>query len=337
MLGGAYMKTKMDTLFDYIKTLSESDLDRVISFVLGIVDVSQGSSGRPACPYCGENNAVKYGHTGGKQRFLCKKCRRTYIHTTNTLMENSHYGQSVWAGFIRDTLYGESLDYSAERLGFSHQTAFNMRHKVLMALEDMREQEPVRLSGIAGFDETFVLDCYKGAPVPEDIGRKARKHGAKASKRGISNEYVAICTGIQRDGGVVAGTVNRAKPSADEISAIFCGHIAEDTVALTDGLRSYNVLETLTGCTVVDVNQATGGKAFNLNTVNSLHSYIKNTYNHYRGVATKYINRYNSLFAIAFRCADNLKDVLFTSLCTAGSKSHWHSVYDVRNYRLVML
>lgn len=40
------------------------------------------------------------------------------------------------------------------------------------------------------------LDCYKGGPVPEKVGRKARKHGAKAAKRGISNEYVAICTGL---------------------------------------------------------------------------------------------------------------------------------------------
>lgn len=147
-----------------------------------------------------------------------------------------------------------------------------------MALEDMAMQEPVLLSGVVEFDETFVLDCYKGAPVPESAGRKARKHGAKASKRGISNEYVAICTGIQRD-----------------------------------------------------------GSAFNLNTVNGLHSFIKDTYNHYRGVSTKYINRYNALFSVAFRCAGSLKDTLFSSLCTVGSKSYWHGVKDIRNHLLVII
>lgn len=259
------------------------------------------------------------------------------MHTTNTLTANSHYDRLVWTGFVRDTLYSETMDDSAERFGFSHQTAFNMRHKVLMALQDMLEKDPVSLSGIAELDETFVLDCYKGAPVPECTGRKARKHGAKAAKRGISNEYIAICTGIQRDGGIIAETVNRAKPSSDELKEIFNGHIAKDTLILTDGLRSYNVLETLAGCTVVDINHEACRGMFHLNTVNSLHSYIKKTYVHYRGVATKYINRYNALFSIAFRCANDMKDTLFAVLSSIGQTCYWHSVKDVRNYRLVTL
>lgn len=193
-----------------------------------------------------------------KQRFLCRECNRTFMQTTNTLMANSHYGHSLWADFIRDTLCGDSLDKSAQKYGFSHQTAFNMRHKVLMALQNLLETEPVILSGTAEFDETFVLDCYKGAAVPEETGRKARKHCAKAEKRGISNEYVAICTGIQRDGGAIAATVNRAKPSSKELGKIFQGHIAENTLILTDGLHSYNILENLANCTVVDVNHEEG-------------------------------------------------------------------------------
>lgn len=331
------MKDKIETLFDYIKNLCESDLDRIISFVLGIISVNQPSQERPDCPLCGRPHVIKYGHIRGKQRFLCHGCGQTFMHTTNTLMAQSHYQQSVWAGFIRDTLHGESLDSSAKKFGFSHQTAFNMRHKVLMAIQNLLEKDPVILAGVAEFDETFVLDCYKGAPVPDEAGRKARKHGAKAARRGISGEYIAICTGVQRDGGVIAETVNRAKPSGDELSSIFRGHIAENTLVLTDGLRSYNVLESLTGCAVVDVSHKENKRMFNLNTVNSLHSYIKDTYNHYRGVATKYINRYNALFSVVFRCADGLRDTLFNSLCTIGKNCYWHGVKDIHSYRLVTL
>ena len=132
-------------------------------------------------------------------------------------------------------------------------------------------------------------------------------------------------------------TVNRAKPSSDELKEIFNGHIAKDTLILTDGLRSYNVLETLAGCTVVDINHEACRGMFHLNTVNSLHSYIKKTYVHYRGVATKYINRYNALFSIAFRCANDMKDTLFAALSCIGQTCYWHSVKDVRNYRLESL
>ena len=136
---------------------------------------------------------------------------------------------------------------------------------------------------------------------------------------------------------MIAETVNCAKPSGKELDTIFRGHIAEDTLVLTDGLRSYHVLETLASCTVVDINQEESRGIFNLNTVNSLHSFIKEAYNHYRRVATKYINRYNALFSIAFQCVNNLKDILFSSLCTMGKNCYWHSVGDVRNYQLLLI
>ncbi len=63
---------------------------------------------------------------------------------------------------IKDTISGTALDECAAKYGFSHQTAFNMRHKMLIALQNMLEDEPTVLSGTVEFDETFVLDCYKG-------------------------------------------------------------------------------------------------------------------------------------------------------------------------------
>lgn len=123
-----------------------------------------------------------------------------------------------------------------------------------MALQDILEKEPVHLSGITEMDETFVLDCYKEKPIPKEANHNARKHGAKAAKRGISSEYVAICTGVQRDGKAIAETVNRAKPSGRELYEIFVTHVSEETLVLTDGLRNYNSLGTAIGCTVMDLN-----------------------------------------------------------------------------------
>ncbi len=112
------------------------------------------------------------------------------------------------------------------------------------------------------------------------------------------NEYIAICTGVQRDGNVIAATVNRAKSSSKELEEIFRGHIAEVVL---------------------------------------VHSYIKDTYDHYRGVAIKYINRYDALFSIAFRCANSLKDTLFASLYSIGRNCYWHSLKNVRHHQLVAL
>ena len=100
------MENKLSTLIEYLKQLCSVDLDRVISFALGIVTANNGQPDRPVCPHCGGKDVIKYGHKGGKQRFLCHTCNQTFMHTTNTLMENSHYPRSVWADFIRDTITG---------------------------------------------------------------------------------------------------------------------------------------------------------------------------------------------------------------------------------------
>ena len=151
------MDEKIKSLFDYIKNLRESDLDQIIHFVLGMTPEKEQLSDRLACPYCGGDHVIKYGRKDGKQRFFCKDCQKTFMHTSNTLMANSHYGRLIWTGFIRDTLYSETMDGSAERFGFSHQTAFNMRHKVLMALQDMLEKDPVSLSGMRNLMKPLYL------------------------------------------------------------------------------------------------------------------------------------------------------------------------------------
>lgn len=331
------MNEKIDQILDQIKDLCDSEIDRVVRFVFDIASANKPSSESPCCPHCGSSKVIKFGHRNGKQRFKCQDCGRSFGYTTNTLLEGSHYSKSIWYDFIRDTIDGESLDKSAKKFKFSHQTAFNMRHKVLMALQDLSQNDPIVLSGISEFDETFVLDSYKGTPVPASANRKARRHGAKASRPGISNEYIAICTGIERDGQVIAETVNRAKPSSKEIWKVFDGHVAKNTLVMTDGLRSYRILEKNGQCTVVNINKEKSRGTFNLNTVNSLHSFIKRRYDHYRGVSTKYLNRYNTLFALAYRCSESLHFELFVTLCKLSNDSYWHKVAEIKNHQLLIL
>ncbi len=120
---------------------------------------------------------------------------------------------------------------------------------------------------VTEFDEAFVLDSYKGKAIPETVGRPSHRHGAKAQKRGISDEYVCICTGVQRKGEAVIRTENRAKLSCEELQAIFEEHIQSGMLALTDGLRSYSVLDTIADCKIENANGQKPG-FYNLNTVN---------------------------------------------------------------------
>ena len=287
------------------------------------------------CPYCSGNNVIRYGKKHGKQRFLCKDCDKTFVTTTNTVMSMSHQSTEVWNSMIEDTLNGNALSYSEKRLGISHQVAFNMRHKILLELEAHDAADPTLLDEVSELDETFVLECYKGKQLPATIGRPARKHGAKAQKRGISDEYICICTGAQRKSNVVIKAVNRAKPSSEEVAKVFSGHIADGVLLLTDGLRSYSILESLADCSIKNVEDEKTG-FYNLNTVNNFHSVIKRQYEFYRGVATKYINRYCTLFKYMYRStASAIKD-LKDAMLKPGSAVHY-SISDVRGHGLATI
>ena len=185
----------------------------------------------------------------------------------------------------------------------------------------------------------LVLDCYKGKALDSSISRKPRKHVAKAEKRGISNEYVCICTGIQRKGDALAVTVNRAKPGAKELISIFEGHIADGTLALCDGLQSYHAFPGIADCTVKDCNDRSREDScfYNLNTVNELHSFIKQRYTFYRGVASKYINRYNALFSTAYRNAEGIIRTLVNVVLAVTGINYYHSNKVIREVGLVAL
>lgn len=330
--------TNQEILISYINELAEDEISSLLDAVSLMLKAKEPAA-KPPCPYCGTGKVICYGHACRKQRFLCKNCGHTFVPTTNTIMENSHFPVSVWKEMIADTLRGNALRYSAKRLGLYQQAAFDMRHKILLALQELPEAADVCLGEVSEFDETFVLDCYKGRKLDDTVKRAPRKHGAKAEKRGISNEYLCICTGIQRKGEAFAATVNRAKPSAKELLSIFEGHIADGTLALCDGLRSYHALPGIADCTVKDCNdrEMEGSCFYHLNTVNGFHSFIKKRYGFYRGVASKYINRYNALFSTTYRNAETMIRRLTETVLKVTGTNYYHSNKDVKTVRLLAI
>lgn len=324
-------------LIDCVKKLSDAAVDRLLTLALSMVDVESVSI--DTCPYCGSRHIVRNGKKRGKQRFLCKSCEKTFVTTTHTVLSMSHSPASVWKEIISDTLRGGAIDHTAERLGFSHTGIFYMRHKFLLALRDVVSQDPVILKQVSELDETFVLECFKGKKLPPEIGRPARKHGARAQKRGISNEYICINTGVSRNGGAVAETVNKAKPDGREIQAVYDGHLQDGVLAICDGLRSYSTLKSIAQCTIKDINTVTEDEKvfYHLNTVNNFHSFIKARYVFYRGVATKYLNRYNALFTVAWQLKESVVSSLCSRLFCPGTVNYHYRNRDVKELRLLAL
>ena len=145
-------------------------------------------------------------------------------------------------------------------------------------------------------DETYILKKQKGVKCES---RKPRKHGEVATKRGLSKEQYCVCVASDRSDNLVATCVNRAKPSGDDLVNALSSHIIPQSVLLCDGATAYNQLAELLECKKIElVGHESYNRVYHLNTVNSLHSRIKEILRQFRGVASKYLNRYLALFTI---------------------------------------
>ena len=246
------------------------------------------------CPCCKSTEAtfIKKGFSGRKQRYQCKACGRKFTYDAGKITAYSHQSEDKWAVFIEDTLSLQTIDQCAEHIAVCHSTSFFMRQKLLAFLEEAVKGN--QLSGLIEADETYVLEGHKG--IRED-GRNPRKHGETATKRGLSNEQMCICVAADREGRVVARCVNRARPTSENIKDAIGDSIAEKSVFQCDGAAAYNKLVAEKHCTqVVLKTHSDYNKVYHLNTVNSLHSRLKDMLKHFNGVSTKYLNRYLAMF-----------------------------------------
>ena len=246
------------------------------------------------CLRCGSVNVVRNGKRNGRQSYLCKDCGKGFVETSTSAIAYSHSSATVWKQVIRDTVEGVSIDKTANSLDLAHSTVFNMRHKILCCVEQAILTSEIELDGVCEVDETYVLENVKGRKIAENYHRKPRKHGAVASKRGISDEYVCVCASVDGNNCCSTSVVNRATPSKAEIAQVFGGRVTSETVILCDGSKNYDVLEDK--CTVAHSRR--------INRVNGFHSFIKERLDAARGVATIYLNRYNTLFAQVFGKSD---------------------------------
>jgi transposase-like protein len=180
-------------------------------------DGSGGSAATTQCIACGAAHVSKNGKRHGKQAYICRDCGKSFVETSGSALAYSHESESVWKQVIADTVNGVSIEDTAKSLDLSHDCVFHMRHKMLKRLEDEFLSAQPMLGGICEADETYVLESVKGSKIPDGYHRKPRKHGAKASKPGLSSEYLCVCTGISGDGDCLALSVNRAMASKAEI------------------------------------------------------------------------------------------------------------------------
>ena len=244
---------------------------------------------RPKCPHCGCAEVVKDGHLRGVQRYRCKHCGRTFNLSTNTVRAFSKKDTEVWQKFCECMIEKLSIRKCAEICGISTHTAFDWRHKILDALQNM--QSDVKADGVAECDETFFRLSFKGCRHPP---RESRHRGGLAKKRGLSEEQVCVPCVVNLNGLSIGKAANLGTPRVEDLKRVTDGRIEEGSIMVTDSLRAYGKVAADNNLTHVMIpkNRHTNG-GFNIQTANAYHSELKWLIEHnFKGVATKYLNNY---------------------------------------------
>ena len=154
-----------------IATLSVADKKTLRSYLISTFSAKSSSmeeyvkeerfSGGLVCPVCGCIHVVRNGHRkDGIQRFVCRDCGKSFVATTNSIVEGTKRDFDVWEKYIDCMMNGFSVRKSALICGIHRNTAFAWRHKILGALQHMADS--VVLDGIVEADEIFFPLSYKG-------------------------------------------------------------------------------------------------------------------------------------------------------------------------------
>lgn len=237
------------------------------------------------CPHCQTPDAVARGHARGLRRYCCKGCGKTFNALTGTPLSRLRHKER-WLAFGQALAEGETVAASAERCGVANSTAFRWRHRFLKAAKG----DGPKLGGIVEADETFVLASRKGA---RNLGRKPRKRGGKASKRGISDELAPILFAADRTG----ATFSAVLPGVNAAALVHAlGPVVDkDALLVTDACTSYPPCAAALRISHEVLNQSAKERVrgeLHIQTVNNRHSRFKDFLRQHRGVATKYLDSY---------------------------------------------
>ena len=82
------------------------------------------------CPHCSHGDSVRRGKTDGLQRFLCKKCGKTFNALTGTPLAGLRK-KGLWTDFGQSLGDGENLVELAKRCGVAVSTVYRWRERFL--------------------------------------------------------------------------------------------------------------------------------------------------------------------------------------------------------------
>jgi len=281
------------------------------------------------CPHCNGMKYYRYGKDKGSMRFKCKECKRTFTEYTGTWLAGLHK-KGLANQYLELMAQNKSLDKVKATLEINKKTAFDWRHKVLSSFENIGKNN---FDGIIESDETFFLYSAKGN---KSLERKGRKRGENSSKRGISNDQVAVITTVDRKGTIGLTVASMGRIEKKDIDYSIGNRISEGSILCTDGHASYKGFAKDNNLSHVvlraDLKQHVKQGVYHIQNVNSMHNKIKKWIDwNFWGVSTKYLQNYMNWYHVKqvykqSKCPE--KDLAGSSVMDSSTLARYRNINE---------
>ena len=228
------------------------------------------------CPHCKSSHFIRWGKRNDLQRYKCKSCTKTFNSLTNTPLARLNK-KDKWLNYSKCLKEGLTVRKAAIKCNVHRNTAFRWRHRFINNLKFIKSK---CLAGIIETNELKLKESFKGAKV---INTKLRKdvHIIQCIDRN-RNVYDITNKGFDLN------TLNNFLTKVYHKDSLLCINRKEIYIEFSK-LNNFKY-----SCSSLIPKKDSIIKTQNIdNYINNLYKWIMN---HFRGVATKYLENYVSWF-----------------------------------------
>ena len=288
-----------------LNNMTPLDLEKFINFLqtlLGdalenkntISKVVKQETENMECPNCHcDDCIIKSGFTKNKvQRYLCKKCNKKFISTTNTLCYRTKLTFGDWQLFFECMADCLSIRKTAAKMHKNKNTVFAMRQKVLQALSIFRSN--VKLSGEIQADEFSIPINFKGMK-QSNMPRHSKKRKSASKK---VNHKVCVLGAIDETDNQYLEIVGNGEITSKKIEESLGPKIKEGTTLITDCRSAYESFAKEHNLKLEQIKSTTykNENGYTLSEINGLHSNFFGFISKFKGVSTKHLQGYIDWF-----------------------------------------
>lgn len=183
-----------------------------------------------ACPFCGSEDIVKHGTCAGHQRYLCKRCRHSFVSRYGSMAYRSKQKPCKIKSRAKAFIDKLSLRSIADLFHVNKNTVLLWRKKFLLAA--CGRSADTKLFGRVEIDGKYV-----------NVSRsRYRKTGTGRKFRGLSVNKVALVIGCDSHNRHVFFRLERGRPSGNRQTLFREGRIGKGSTLVYDGDVSHRNL-----------------------------------------------------------------------------------------------